>query len=196
MPAAERLRLHAVVPRSRANGPGERAVVWVQGCTLACPGCFNPETHRRGGEEVATDTLVAELAALGDAALGDPIEGVTISGGEPLQQRRAVVDLLARLRAGTNLSTLMFTGYRFDEVERMAELPVLREYLDVLVAGRYERDRPVGRGLLGSANQTVHLFSDRYSVAALDDVPVSEVLISPGGEITVTGVDPPTFPEP
>lgn len=40
-------RLHAVVPRSAANGPGVRYVVWSQGCALACPGCFNPETRPR-----------------------------------------------------------------------------------------------------------------------------------------------------
>ncbi|MCU0780030.1 MAG: radical SAM protein [Akkermansiaceae bacterium] len=39
------LRLHAFLPRSRANGPGWRSVVWVQGCSLGCPGCFNPQTH-------------------------------------------------------------------------------------------------------------------------------------------------------
>src|SRR3972149_712339 len=42
------LRLHALLPRSRANGPGMRAVIWFQGCTRGCPGCFNPETHASG----------------------------------------------------------------------------------------------------------------------------------------------------
>ena len=39
--------IHAIEPRSRANGPGARFVVWLQGCTLGCPGCFNPATHAR-----------------------------------------------------------------------------------------------------------------------------------------------------
>ena len=39
------LNLHALLPRSRANGPGVRLVLWFQGCTLGCPGCFNPTTH-------------------------------------------------------------------------------------------------------------------------------------------------------
>jgi pyruvate-formate lyase-activating enzyme len=39
------LNLHALWPRSRANGPGVRMVLWLQGCTLGCPGCFNPATH-------------------------------------------------------------------------------------------------------------------------------------------------------
>jgi anaerobic ribonucleoside-triphosphate reductase activating protein len=188
MSDARQLRVHAWVPHSRANGPGVRAVLWVQGCTLACAGCFNPATHARGGRPVATDALAERILALGDS-----IEGVTLSGGEPLQQRPAVADLLRRLRAATTLSTLVFTGYRWSEVTRMAEFPALRRDLDVLIAGRYEQDRPRGRGLLGSGNQTVHLLSDRYRRADLDGVPAAEVLVGPDGAVTVTGVDPPAL---
>ncbi|MGD0006352.1 MAG: 4Fe-4S cluster-binding domain-containing protein, partial [Anaerolineaceae bacterium] len=39
------LNLHHFEPLSLVNGPGKRSVVWVQGCTLNCPGCFNPQTH-------------------------------------------------------------------------------------------------------------------------------------------------------
>ena len=56
-------RIHAFEPRSRANGPGARFVVWFQGCTLGCPGCFNPTTHDpAAGRSVAIDELAAELA--------------------------------------------------------------------------------------------------------------------------------------
>jgi anaerobic ribonucleoside-triphosphate reductase activating protein len=57
-------RIHAVLPRSAANGPGLRFVIWSQGCTLACPGCFNPRTHPAGGEpRTAGDLAAAALAA-------------------------------------------------------------------------------------------------------------------------------------
>ena len=51
--------LHAFIPASRANGPGLRTVVFFQGCTLGCQGCFNPETHAFRGAEV-TVLAVAE----------------------------------------------------------------------------------------------------------------------------------------
>ena len=35
------LRIHSKVSHSRANGPGERAVIWFQGCPMGCPRCFN-----------------------------------------------------------------------------------------------------------------------------------------------------------
>ena len=37
--------IHSMLPRSAVNGPGERAVVWFQGCDLHCRGCFNPASH-------------------------------------------------------------------------------------------------------------------------------------------------------
>ena len=52
------VRIHAVDPRSRANGPGVRFVVWLQGCTLGCPGCFNPATYAESGPE----TPIVEIA--------------------------------------------------------------------------------------------------------------------------------------
>ena len=37
--------VHSVLPRSAVNGPGERVVIWFQGCDLRCPGCWNPSSH-------------------------------------------------------------------------------------------------------------------------------------------------------
>ncbi|WP_171117643.1 4Fe-4S single cluster domain-containing protein [Streptomyces sp. Z423-1] len=179
------LRIHGFEPYSAANGPGVRAVVWVQGCTLGCPGCFNPETHARGGAETPVDDLFERIRGLGDR-----IEGVTISGGEPLQQREPVLRLLGRIRAETSLSAVLFTGYRWPEVARMPELAALRDRVDVLLAGRYEAGRRIARGLRGSANKTLHLFGDRYTPHDLDAVPDAEVVIHPDGRLTLTGIDP------
>jgi anaerobic ribonucleoside-triphosphate reductase activating protein len=44
--------LHALIPASRANGPGQRAVVFFQGCTVGCAGCWNPRTHPFHGAEI------------------------------------------------------------------------------------------------------------------------------------------------
>jgi hypothetical protein len=37
--------VHSMLPLSTVNGPGERAVVWLQGCDLRCAGCWNPSGH-------------------------------------------------------------------------------------------------------------------------------------------------------
>jgi anaerobic ribonucleoside-triphosphate reductase activating protein len=180
------LRLHAFIPFSRANGPGVRAIVWTQGCTLGCAGCFNPETHPfTGGELIAVDDLFQRIAALKET-----IEGVTISGGEPLQQSRPLVALLRRVREETDLSVLVFTGYTWDEIGRMPEADSLLACVDALVAGRYDQTQRLARDLRGSANKTVHFLSERYTMDDLQAVLPAEVLITAEGEVVISGIDP------
>lgn len=78
---------------SRANGPGVRSVIWLQGCTLTCPGCFNPESHSHEPRVlIPVETIIEHITAIRDT-----VEGVTVSGGEPFQQSRALLRLLAVL---------------------------------------------------------------------------------------------------
>ena len=87
--------LHAMMAASRANGPGLRAVVWFQGCTLDCENCFNLSTHRFEGQHI----LASEVAqAVFQANAPEPIEGVTFSGGEPMQQAADLLELIEELR--------------------------------------------------------------------------------------------------
>lgn len=180
------LRIHQFLPYSRANGPGVRAVVWVQGCSLGCPGCFNPETHSFGGGElVAVDELVRRIAVLGES-----IEGITLSGGEPLQQRPPLLALLGRIRAETALSVLLFSGFTWEEIQAMPEAENLLAGVDVLFTGRYEAAQRLARDLRGSANKTVHLLTDRYTKSDLEAVPPAELMITVGGDVIVSGIDP------
>src|ERR1035441_5283857 len=52
--------VHAIMPASRANGPGLRCVVFVQGCNLGCPGCWNSWGHTFRGTEFAVETIRSE----------------------------------------------------------------------------------------------------------------------------------------
>ncbi len=181
-----KLRIARFLPHSRANGPGVRAVVWVQGCTLACPGCFNVEMQpASGGEWRTVGTLFERILAL-----QDEIEGISVSGGEPLQQIAPLLALLQRVRRESSLSILLFTGYTWDEVQAMPGTAALLECVDMLIAGRYDAARPWGRGMLGSANQTVHLLTARYTPADVDAVPPAEAIITEEGDVILSGVAP------
>jgi anaerobic ribonucleoside-triphosphate reductase activating protein len=180
------LRLHTFLTLSRANGPGARAVIWLQGCSLGCWGCYNPETHGfDGGELILTDDLFARLMTLSDS-----IEGITVSGGEPLQQMRPLSVLLERLRKETDLSCLVFTGYTWEEIQRMPDTGKLLACVDVLIAGRYDESQHLAQNLIGSANKTAHFLSDRYTMNDLKSVPAAEVIITPEGEVVLSGIDP------
>src|ERR1017187_815675 len=75
--------VHAIMPASRANGPGLRCVVFVQGCDLGCPGCWNPWGHTFRGTEFAIETILAEVV---NRHRQYSFDGATFSGGEPMQQ--------------------------------------------------------------------------------------------------------------
>lgn len=180
-----KLRLHAFEPVSRANGPGLRAVVWFQGCTLRCPGCFNPGTHDpKGGNDSDTETLAAEISTLATR-----IEGISISGGEPFQQPEALLDLLTRL-TGSHLSRLVFTGYALQEVESIPLGRTILAQIDLLIAGRYDASCRTNRGLVGSANQQIHLLTDRCRLTALALTPARELILHNDGTVTATGIEP------
>src|SRR5512146_407363 len=180
---AAHLRLHHVEPASRSNGPGWRAVVWLQGCTLGCPGCFNPETHSSAaGDWVSVADLSRKLLDLRPS-----IEGITLSGGEPLQQMPALLVLLETIRRESGLSVLLFSGYTWAEIQRMPRHPRLLGLIDVLIAGRYDPTQRVARELVGSQNKTVHFLTERYTMADLDAVPEAEVILTNHGEIIFSG---------
>lgn len=178
-------RLHATEPRSRANGPGTRFVVWFQGCTLGCPGCFNPTTHAAGGELTDTGALLARIAAA-------RVDGLTLSGGEPMQQAPAALELLLGARR-LGLSTLMFSGYTLDELRGQALGPAVLAHLDVLVDGRYRAGERLGDGLRGSANQQLRLLSARHTEVEVAATPPAEIRIGPDGSLALTGVAPLTI---
>jgi anaerobic ribonucleoside-triphosphate reductase activating protein len=157
--------------------------VWLQGCTLGCPGCFNPTTHdAAGGRDTTVDALVAELAAA-------HADGLTLSGGEPLEQPEAAAALLAAARE-LGLSTLVFSGYTLDEIRARPGGPEVLAHLDVLIDGRYVAGDRLATGLRGSANQRIRLLTGRHTLAEVEATPVAEIRIAPGGDIVLTGVNP------
>lgn len=155
------LRLSRVVAATPAEGPGLRFAVWVQGCSLRCPGCCNPRLFdRRGGHEKSVTALLADL----DAAR-DRVEGVTLLGGEPFEQAAP----LARFAEGARergLGVMAFSGYALDELRTRRDpgVDALLSAVDLLVDGRYDASRPEReRRWAGSSNQRFHFLSARYA---------------------------------
>lgn len=181
------LNVHAIVPGSRANGPGIRTVVWVQGCSRRCPGCFNPETHDRAARRLIVPEDLVQLIE----AVSPRCEGVTVSGGEPLEQAAALLSFLKGLRRNTSLSAMLFSGYTLNEVLELPSGPDIVAHLDVLVAGPFIQEQRVAKGLLGSSNQHIHVLTDRYALSDLLETPCAEITIDAQGHIGLSGLDPP-----
>lgn len=122
-------------------------------------------------------------------AQGDRIQGVSVSGGEPFQQPEALQDLFARL-AGTSLSRLVFSGLTLHEIQAIPGCPAILRQIDVLIAGRYVASQHAGHSLIGSANQQIHLLTNRYTGADLGAVPPRELVLHRDGTVTVSGISP------
>ncbi len=172
------------LPRSAANGPGERFVLWLQGCGLACAGCWNPDTW-----SFAPRRLLTVEAILDQITATPGIEGVTLTGGEPIAQAPALVPLVRRVRAA-GLSLVVFTGHELAELASHAAREVLAE-VDVLVTGRFVlAERELSLPLRGSRNQQVHCLTGRYGKRDLTPQLRVEVHLDGSGGMAVTGFPP------
>jgi anaerobic ribonucleoside-triphosphate reductase activating protein len=155
------IRIAAVVPVTEAEGPGARFAVWVQGCSIRCPGCCNPHMFdAEGGQAVLPVDLLARL----DEVFGQ-VEGVTLLGGDPFEQAAALVPFVRGARE-RGLSVVAFSGYRIQALRRDRP-PGARELLDevdLLVDGPFVASHPEsGRRWAGSDNQDFHFLTGRYS---------------------------------
>jgi anaerobic ribonucleoside-triphosphate reductase activating protein len=117
------------------------------------------------------------------------IEGITLSGGEPLDQIPGLLCFLRLVRERTSLSVLLFTGYTREEAESLPGGREVLKLVDVVVTGPYIRSLHLGHGLLGSTNQRVEFLSARYAPEDLEAVPEAEVLIDRDGAVVVTGIE-------
>jgi pyruvate formate lyase activating enzyme len=169
------VRLADVVPFSWVDGPGNRFVVFTQGCPFDCLACHNPGTIPPHGETSRTAT-VGEL--LKQIRLVEPfLAGVTVSGGEATAQWRFVRDLFSAIRADRQLSRLTTyvdtNGHALPRVWD-ALLPVTDGFMVDLKA----LDPDVHRTLTGRSN-TLVLDSIRY-LHARDRLAEVRLLLVPG----------------
>ena len=136
---------------SRVLGPGSRYVIWVQGCLRHCPGCITPESRPiDGGVEIA----VTDLAA--DIILNTSIDGITISGGEPMLQAEALAQMLQIVHSvRPKLSVIVYTGETYEKLCTKPQVQTLLEYVDVLIDGEYIEALNDGIGMRGSSNQRI-----------------------------------------
>jgi anaerobic ribonucleoside-triphosphate reductase activating protein len=126
---------------SVVDGPGIRTLLFVQGCELRCPGCHNISTWDiRKGMIVDTEDLIAELRT---KVLNKKL---TISGGEPLMQYRAVHELVQGL---VDFDIALYTGFELEDVPKE-----ILEYLRYIKVGKFiQEKRSTIIPYVGSSNQ-------------------------------------------
>lgn len=185
--ARSTVRISRIAAPITVLGPGRRVSVWVQGCTLSCPGCASVDTWPAdGGREMAVADVVAEVLRLVEE---HDLDGVTISGGEPFQQADRVADVLAAVRAARpDLDVVVFTGYDAAVARRRGVR--LARLTDILIAGRYDRTQPSDRTLTASANQRI-ITSDRGARRLAEVTDARVQVAAEGGDLFVVGLPQP-----
>jgi anaerobic ribonucleoside-triphosphate reductase activating protein len=184
----ETLRVAALVEVTQVEGPGSRFALWVQGCSIRCPGCCNPHFfHAGGGEVIGVEELLARLRAVSDR-----VEGVTLLGGEPFEQAEALARF-ARGAGALGLSVMTFSGFTLEELRARPDARELLAATDLLVDGRYEAALPEReRRWAGSRNQRFHFLTDRYAPGielppSGDALRAVEVTLGSDGSVRVNG---------
>jgi anaerobic ribonucleoside-triphosphate reductase activating protein len=134
-------------------GPGQRIGLWLQGCSIRCPHCVSKDTWDRDpGRELAVADLLAWCRQVAPAGP----DGVTISGGEPFDQPKALVALLRgldewRRGLGSDFDILCYSGYPLTTLRRKHGAILAR--LDALIPEPYVDGLPLAHRWRGSANQ-------------------------------------------
>jgi anaerobic ribonucleoside-triphosphate reductase activating protein len=189
-PRRDAVNVAHLVERCRVLGPGERFVLWVQGCPLHCPGCHNPDfLPFRDATWIDVGTLFERIARVSS------IEGVTFVGGEPFAQAGALASLSQRVRR-IGLTVLVYSGYTYAELTsgRVPDAELLLAVADLLMDGPYLNDQPSQRLWRGSNNQRLIALSSRYAdkVEAWNQ-PLGqafEIRVSADGTLEILGIPP------
>lgn len=179
------LNLHEFCPRSRANGPGERAVVWVQGCSRRCVGCFNPTSQNPDTKElVVVDKLFDRIAGI------EGIDGVTFSGGEPFEQAAPLAELAKKIHQHLGLSVVCYTGYTVEQLHEAnrSDWNALLEQVDLLIDGPFIQSERCAEPYRGSRNQKLVFLSDYIRPEEITEVAqTAEFTLGTDGQMTETG---------
>ncbi len=144
-------------------GPGERYVIWVQGCKKRCNGCINPEGQdENGGHERNAEDILEDICSKRN------LTGITISGGEPFLQAEEIRRLLRLVKSKTGLDVMLYSGYTYEELLKIygSLAEDIFALTDIFIDGEYVEELNNNSMYRGSDNQKIYFFTDKYRYAA------------------------------
>lgn len=174
------LRILDITAPDINNGIGIRVTLWVAGCTHKCKGCHNSWTwnYNQGKPFKNNEREIGNKLA--DWLKRDYVDGITISGGDPLDQDDEGLWQLAMLvnwvKEESNKTVWIYTGYVYEDLlkeiednpnnEKSKALRVILNNTDALVDGPYKEELrdTVHYPFRGSANQRIITLGTKESV--------------------------------
>lgn len=143
-------------------GFGNRVGIWTIGCPHACPGCSSPELWE---PDPTRDLHVTDIIRT-IQSIGDPIDGVTITGGEPFIQVSELAELVTSINMSVTQDIIIYTGFSLEQLRNLEDDLVNNILRDtaILIDGTYLEELNDGIGIRGSSNQRIHVLNPRYEV--------------------------------
>ena len=133
-------------------GPGKRIGIWFSGCSHGCVGCSNPELwQQQETHKISIDDILALICQISDA---NPVDGFTITGGDPMEQSKELSFLLKELKTISD-DILVYTGFKIEELTEKQ-----LENISVLIDGKYVEELNDNSLLRGSSNQRIHILEE------------------------------------
>ena len=152
------LNIAYIIENTTYEGLGNRLSIWLQGCNLGCKGCSNYELWDFKPVHIVKVNRLLEYIL----SIKNSIEGITISGGEPLLQAKAVRKLLEGIKSKTDLTVMLYTGYEIEEITDIDATKIIN-LSDVVITGRFiEEKKDIFLRWGGSSNQKIIFNNDDY----------------------------------
>lgn len=178
-----KLSIADIVDQSRIYGPGSRTVIWVQGCTLHCSGCWNADLWDFNTKnEINVEDILKKVQ-------NNNVEGLTILGGEPLDQAKSIIHLIYKVHK-LRKTVMLYSGYEIHEILADPLKKRAVEISDICIYGRYHQSqRSLFLKWRGSRNQTILFNNQTYkeNYKNLIEQNEVEIQIDTDGTITLLG---------
>lgn len=138
-------------------GPGNRIGIWFDGCTHGCKGCSNPELWDfQERYNISIDNVTRLIKSIADK---QPVDGFTITGGDPFEQADDL-DVLLGLIAEISSDIIVYTGYDYELLK--ATYPSVLKKIAVLIDGKYVEEKNNNCFMRGSSNQNIIVLNSDY----------------------------------
>ena len=132
------LRLLRTFKETIVDGVGLRYSIYFSGCSHACPGCHNEYSWNPNNGTELTYEILNEIA--NEINQNELLDGITISGGDPLFNPKDILKVLKFLKKKTKKNIWMYTGYTLEEIKKDDLRKKCLKYVDVLVDGRFIKE--------------------------------------------------------
>ena len=155
-------------------------MLFTQGCSIHCSGCVNEHLWDFGcGKDISAEDVLK-------ICIENEVDGITLHGGEPLDQPQAVLEAVKLLKKNA-FSVILFTGYTKKELKD-DQIKVWNS-ADIVVSGKFvESKKNFYMQFRGSTNQRIYTHKGKYkNYKVVDGQTVAILTLDDIGNLDIKG---------